>query len=156
MRLILLFILGHFIMSAAVAETLSGPIKVLDAASLRIGQTVVTLNAIAAPQPDDRCPLRSVTIRCGRIATTALMDLTAGARVKCKTHGKPNAKGVYVATCKANGYDLSKGMIYTGWARPGKGAPAQYRKVEASAKKRGRGLWRGEFPDAVNEAAANR
>ncbi len=153
MRLILLVILGHMFAFPALAETLSGPVKVIDAANMEIGGNLVRLNGIAAPKPGDRCPLRSVTIKCGRIATTALMDMTAGAKVLCETHGDPNDKGIYRATCKANGYDLSEGMIYTGWARPAKGAPAHYRRVEAGAKERGRGLWRGEFPDAVNKAA---
>ncbi len=160
MRPIVLFILSLLIMAPlvtpAAAEILSGPVKVIDAANLRFGEQLVRLHGIAAPKPGDRCPLRSVTIRCGRIATTALMDLTAGASVECKTHGDPNAMGVYLATCKANGYDLSEGMVYTGWARPVKGAPAHYRKVEAGARKRGRGLWRGDFPDAVNKAAVSR
>ena len=156
MRLILLFILSHFVVAPAAAEMLSGPVKVIDAANLRVGGQLVRLQGIAAPESGDRCPLRTVTIKCGRIATTALMDLTAGAKVQCEPHGKPNAKGVYLATCKANGYDLSEGMVYTGWARPVKGSPKRYRAIEAGARKRGRGLWRGDFPDAVNKAAATR
>jgi len=165
MRNILLVLLCHLIAAmtatmtatmistGAAAETLSGPVKVIDATNMRVGKQLERLYGIAAPKASDRCPLRSVTIKCDRIATTALMDLTAGAFVECETHGKPDAKGIYLATCKAVGYDLSEGMIHTGWARPVKGAPAHYRAVEAGARKRGRGLWRGEFPDAVNKAA---
>ena len=153
MRLILPLLIGYLIVGPAQAETLSGRVKVIDATNMRVGQQLVRLYGIAAPKASDRCPLRSVTIKCGRIATTALMDLTAGAKVICEFHGDPNAKGIHLATCKANGYDLSEGMIHTGWARPIKGAPAHYRAIEAGAKKRGRGLWRGEFPDAVNKAA---
>jgi endonuclease YncB( thermonuclease family) len=153
MRLILPLLIGYLIVGPAQAETLSGRVKVIDATNMRVGQQLVRLYGIAAPKASDRCPLRSVTIKCGRIATTTLMDLTAGAKVICESHGDPNAKGIHLATCKANGYDLSEGMIHTGWARPIKGAPAHYRAIEAGAKKRGRGLWRGEFPDAVNKAA---
>ena len=156
MRLILLLILSQIIVASAAAEMLSGPFTVIDAANLRVAGQLVRLQGIAAPKPGDRCPFRNVTIQCGRIATTALLDLTAGASVSCQTHGGPDAKGVHLATCTANGYDLSEGMVHTGWARPAKGAPAHYRKVEASARKRGRGLWRGEFPAAVNKAAAKR
>jgi endonuclease YncB( thermonuclease family) len=156
MRLIVLFILSQLLVAPAAAESLSGPVKVIDAANLRVGGQLVRLHGIAAPMPGDRCALRGVTMRCGRIATTALMDLTAGASVQCQTHGKPSAEGIYLATCKANGYDLSEGMVYTGWARPAKGAPSRYRDIEAGARKRGRGLWRGDFPDAVNKAAVSR
>lgn len=157
MRPIFLFLLSQmFAVVATVtvgAETLSGPVKVLDATNMRVGTQLVRLYGIAAPTAGDRCALRTVTIKCGRIATTALMDLTAGVEVTCETHGDPNDKGVHLATCKAKGYDLSEGMVYTGWARPIKGAPAHYAQVEAGAKKRGRGLWKGKFPDAVNKAA---
>ncbi|MBT3170743.1 MAG: thermonuclease family protein [Rhodospirillaceae bacterium] len=142
MRLILLFILSHFVVAPAAAEMLSGPVKVIDAANLRVGGQLVRLQGIAAPESGDRCPLRTVTIKCGRIATTALMDLTAGAKVQCETHGKPNAKGVYLATCKANGYDLSEGMVYTGWAEADGTQMSRYAAFELDARSAPRGMWR--------------
>ncbi|MDE0941984.1 MAG: thermonuclease family protein [Alphaproteobacteria bacterium] len=160
MRIVLLFILSHLIVvpapSETLAETLSGPVKVIDAGSLRIAGQTVRLRGIATPAADDRCPFRTVTIACGRVATTALMDLTAGAEVECDIPDDSDRSRTIGATCQASGYDLSEGMVYTGYARPIKGAPARYREVEAAARKRKRGLWRGEFPDAVNEAASKR
>ena len=94
MRLILPLLIGYLIVGPAQAETLSGRVKVIDAINMRVGQQLVRLYGIAAPKTSDRCPLRSVTIKCGRIATTALMDLTAGAKVICESHGDPNAKGI--------------------------------------------------------------
>ncbi|MBT4045578.1 MAG: hypothetical protein HOK21_01980 [Rhodospirillaceae bacterium] len=153
----LLLILSHLIIAPAPfapahAETLSGPIKVIDAGSLRIAGQTIRLRGIATPTPDDRCPFRNVTIACGRVATTALMDLTAGTEVICELPDDSNRSSTLWATCKAKGYDLSEGMIYTGYARATKSAPAHYRQVEAASRKRKRGLWRGDFPDAVNDA----
>jgi len=153
MRLILLFFVGHLIVAPAMAVTISGPVKVINAATLKVGGQLIRLSGIAAPKPGDECTLRNATIPCGRVATTALMDLTAGVEVRCQTHDGANAKGIVLATCTAGGYDLSEGMIYTGWARPDKAASPRYRAVEKAAQKRRRGLWRGEFPRAVNEAA---
>lgn len=156
MRLILLLVLSHLIVGPAMAGTISGPATVIDAATLSVGGQVVRLKGIAVPKPGDRCPLRNVTIRCGHVAKSALEDLTAGAVVHCRTHGVSNRQGAVSATCTAGDYDLAEGMIYTGWARPDKSATARYREVEKSARKRKRGLWHGEFPDAVNRAAGRR
>ncbi|MDA1098163.1 MAG: thermonuclease family protein [Proteobacteria bacterium] len=156
MRLILLFVLSHLIIAPTLAGTISGPVEVIDAATLRVGGKIVRLSGIAAPGPDDQCTLRGMNFACGRVATTALMDLTAGAEVSCQTHGPSGVSGVILATCAASGYDLSEGMIYTGWARPDQRATARYHEVEKSARNRRRGLWRGEFPKAVNNAVVSR
>jgi endonuclease YncB( thermonuclease family) len=155
MKLILLFVLSHLIIGPALAGTLSGPVEVIDAATLRIGGQTVRLSGIAAPKPGDHCAMRGMTIPCGRVATTALKDLTAGMVVSCQTRGQPR-RGVVMATCTADDYDLAEGMIYTGWARPDKRAAARYREVEKAARKHRRGLWRGEFPKSVNRAAVSR
>jgi endonuclease YncB( thermonuclease family) len=79
MRNILLVLLCHLIAAmtttmtatmiatGAAAETLSGRVKVIDATNMRVGKQLVRLYGIAAPKASDRCPLRSVTIKCGRI-----------------------------------------------------------------------------------------
>ena len=156
MRIILLFVLSHLIVFPALAGNLSGPVKVIDAATLRVGEHTVRLHGIVTPLPGDHCKLANKTIPCGRVAATALMDLTAGTPARCQTHGKPGADGIVTATCTAAGYDLSEGMIYTGWARPNNKATARYREVEIAARTRKRGLWRGEFPAAVNRVAVSR
>lgn len=91
MGFILPLILSYLVVVPAAAETLSGWVKVIHTANLRIGGQLVRQNGVAAPKPDDRCLLRSVTIKCGWIDTTGLMDLTTGASVTCETNGKPNA-----------------------------------------------------------------
>ena len=122
MRLILLFALGCLIVGPAVAMRVSGPAKVIDAETLRLGGQLIRLSGIAAPKPGGQCAMRKATIPCGRGATAALMDLTAGAEVRCQTHAGANPKGIMLATCTASDHDLSEGMIYTGWARPDKRA----------------------------------
>lgn len=138
---------------AVTAETLAGAVKVIDATTLSVAGQVVRLHGIKAPAAGDVCPFRDRTIPCGEVAATALMDLTAGARVTCESHGLVD--GVKVATCSAGGYDLSEGMVYTGWARPLAGAPARYLAAQKKAQRRNNGLWQGQFPNAVNRAAKN-
>ena len=160
MRLILLFMLIHLIIAPALPGTLSGPVKVIDVTTMRVGTHVARLSDIAAPQPGDRCRVPGKTIPCGLVATTALMDLTADAEAVCKTRGDPHdfprAGSIALATCTAGGYDLSEGMIYMGWAQPNNMATDRYRNVEAGARNRKRVLWRGEFPASVDKAAVSR
>jgi endonuclease YncB( thermonuclease family) len=151
MRRILLLLSLPLAIASAKAEPIIGPAKVIDAATLRVAGQVFRLHGIAVPAPGDDCPMRGRTIPCGKVAATALMDLTAGAKVRCTPRAE--AAGATVATCTAGGYDLSEGMVYTGWARPTAAAPARYREVERGARKRQRGLWRGDFPAAVLAAA---
>ena len=132
------------------ANTLSGPFEILDAETIRISGHKVTLIHIATPRPGETCPFKSRTIECGRIATTALLDLTAGAKVTCRfMQGSQK-----LARCWANGYDLSEGMIYTGWGRALSTAPEYLHKIERRAKSRQRGLWQGKFPPSVEKALA--
>ncbi len=50
-----------------------------------------------------------------------------------------------VAVCSADGYDLSRNMVYTGWALADRGVTERYVPVEQEAREAKHGLWRGEF-----------
>ncbi len=150
MKRVLGLMLGLAVLPATAAQ-LSGEARVEDAATLSIDGHRVRLYGIAAPVPGDMCPLRGTRIDCGHIAATALMDLVAGARVRCEILDADPAPPL--ARCLSDGYDLSEGMVYTGWARPLPGAPANLREAEARAREGRHGLWRGAFPPAVDEAS---
>lgn len=126
---------------AAIAAELSGPFEVVDAGTIAIAGQQVRLYGIRTPAPDAQCAFRQKTIPCGRVARSALLDLTAGARIRCTAVGE-DGHGRTTAICRANGYDLSEGMVYTGWARA---VSARYKRFEADSKARRRGLWQGEF-----------
>ena len=127
--------------ASAMAAELSGPFEIIDAGTIAIAGQQVRLRGIRPPAPDAECAFREKTIPCGRVARAALLDLTAGARVRCTTTGR-DGRGRTTAICRANGYDLSEGMVYTGWARA---ADARYRRFEADSRQRRRGLWQGAF-----------
>lgn len=100
---------------------------------------------IDAPEPTQQCTLANGRpYNCGRIATTALMDLLAGASVQCRPT-KKSENGCAVAYCKADGFDLSANMVHTGWALAAPNARGRYTTIEGKAKARKRGLWRGKF-----------
>lgn len=102
------------------------------------------LAGIDAPEPGQTCRLKERSYDCGRISATALMDLTAGVSVRCVPLGKAT-NGLMQATCYAGDYDLSEGMVYTGWALADPANGKKYRRLQESARKARRGLWRGEF-----------
>lgn len=100
---------------------------------------------IDAPEPAQQCTLpNGKSYNCGRIATTALMDLLAGASVQCRPT-KKYLNGCAIAYCKADGFDLSANMVHTGWALAAPKARGRYTTIEGKAKAGKRGLWRGRF-----------
>jgi len=103
------------------------------------------LTGVDAPDPGQRCTLQNgKTYDCARIATTALMDLLAGASVQCQPTGIKRMDCA-VARCTADGFDLSGNMVHTGWALadPVEGIP--YLRKQELARTRRHGLWRGTF-----------
>ena len=106
------------------------------------GQTVILngqyfrLTGIAAPKPGFQCVIRGNALDCGGIARAALLDLMAGSQIECSSA----SAGRY--RCTANGYDLSEGMVYVGWAVPLANAPAKYKQELGRAQARNHGLWR--------------
>jgi endonuclease YncB( thermonuclease family) len=74
---------------------------------------------------------------CGRIARAGLMDLTAGGQVTCvPAPGHPGT-----SLCRSDGYDLSEGMVHTGWAQASPDAPRHLEELMIVACRHGRGLW---------------
>jgi len=85
-----------------------------------------------------------IVFGCVRIAATALLDLTPGARIRCRTTGETRNQCA-IAVCDADGYDLSQGMMYTGWALAKPVTGASYKPFEETAQKNRHGLWAGQF-----------
>lgn len=138
-------------MAGILATTISVRAANAEPANAVAGDIIATggkqycLFGVDAPEPGQRCTLPSgKTFNCGRIATTALMDLLAGASVRCRPTGQTR-QGCAIARCEADGFDLSANMVHTGWALAGPGAPPQFRELQTRAKRRRNGLWRGQF-----------
>lgn len=122
------------------------PIEVVSAETLRIGGRLYRLNGVDAPEPEQRCWLAPRLYPCGEIAEAALMDLVAGAsEVRCEVLEGTRGDGAIPARCFSDGYDLSEGMAYTGWAMADPQTGERYRPFQQDAEKARRGLWRGRF-----------
>ena len=113
--------------------------------TIELAGTRYCLGGIDAPEPGQSCRLTTgKTYDCGRIATTALMDLVAGTVVQCKTAGV-RADGCPIAQCAVEGFDLSANMVHTGWALADPTSGARYKSIQGKAKQARRGLWQGTF-----------
>ncbi len=117
---------------------------VLDGDTVELDGQVIDLAGIDAPEFGQECRRGDVVVDCGMIARTQLLDLTAAAEVVCDLEGVAQRAGwPMVTVCRAGGYDLSEGMLHTGWALASLGAkiPERYRSVADSAQQARRGLW---------------
>ncbi len=126
------------------AQEITGSPTVVSGEILEVGGTRLRLAGIDAPEPGQTCSVNNRSYDCGRISATALMDLTAGVEVRCAPDAD-RAETPAIATCFAGGYDLSEGMVYTGWALADPRSGQRYKDLEKGAEKARRGLWKGTF-----------
>ena len=102
---------------------------------LAISGKQIHLANIKSPPARLRCTWRNRALDCGTLATAGLADLIAGANVICT----PAASGR--SRCTSNGYDISYGLIHSGWAIPANTAPQNYKTKMLKARQHKRGLW---------------
>jgi len=127
--------------SAGLAATdVVGSAAVADGRTLTVAGQSFQLLGIAVPAPGALCQRQDRPFDCGKVATSQLADLTVGATVRCVPVGNADA-GHRLARCSVDGYDLSGGMVYTGWARADRNQTDRFDGTEAEARRAGRGLW---------------
>ena len=141
--LILAAVVFHDFVAAAGAADISGTARVIDARTMEVAGHKLRLFGIAPPAPGQVCRWPNKDIPCGRIAATALMDLVFTATVVCRRNGRTDTDGVAIATCRADGFDVGRNMVHTGWARAVPDLEPSYVPVERAAEKAKRGVWRG-------------
>ncbi len=125
----------------------AGPPRVINGDTLAVQGRVIRLYGIDAPELGQACRIGARAYDCGRIARTALLDLTAGVTVSCQlAPASPEAGAeVRIGRCRADGHDLSEGMAYTGWALALRPVSERYVAFEDRARAARRGLWKGRF-----------
>lgn len=115
----------------------AGSADVLNGGRLTVDGVTHVLYGIKSPALGEQCQLRGKSRDCGVLARAGLKDLTAGATVICK----PSKVAPDASKCLSDGYDLSEGMVYTGWAVPLPAAPQRLHKLMKRAKTKRHGMW---------------
>lgn len=95
----------------------AGQAAVVDGATLRIGDRVVTLLGVDAPPRGQTCQAGAETVDCGAAAAAALARLVRDRVVDCQLFGEDRS-GREQAICQAAGTELNRAQLADGWARP--------------------------------------
>ena len=111
-------------------------VAVIDGDTLKLEGHVIRLRGVEAPDRGDRC---RGGMDCGGAATAALAGLVRDRRIECAL-GDHDSAGRPYAACRADGNDLSRAIVASGWARAQPGAP-DLADLELRARRQRAGLW---------------
>jgi endonuclease YncB( thermonuclease family) len=136
-------------------EKVEGTAQVVDGDEIRVGDSVLRLYGIAAPD---------LSGRLGPEARVALDGLVNGQRVNCQVFGK-TPQGDAFGQCQAGDADPAESLLSRGLAavyRSGnnndsiqQALSSKYDAAEAAARKQQLGLWQPPAPAANPQAAAD-
>jgi endonuclease YncB( thermonuclease family) len=116
----------------------SAQVAVLDGETLRVQQTVVRLDGIAAPPRGHQCQRPDGSaFDCGAASAEALAALVRDRKVACELKGEDHMEHP-LGICQADGQNLNQAQVASGWARAGQ---ASLGSEEESARAQRRGLW---------------
>jgi endonuclease YncB( thermonuclease family) len=115
-----------------------------DGDSLMVGGREVRLFGIDAPEWDQICKRGGQDWACGQVAASELEKLVSGKDVSCIAVDT-DAHGRTVAQCTANGVDVNRAMVASGYAVAYRHYSTAYVSAEETAKAYRRGIWAGTF-----------
>ena len=144
MRALALAAAGLLLACPVLAQTISGPARVIDGDTIDISGQRVRLHGIDAPEKAQTCRIEGVPWVCGVAAWGELVQLVAGQDVTCDTRDI-DRYGRTVAVCTADGEDINAAMVAQGWALADRQFSVDYVAQEGEAREARRGLWAGEF-----------
>lgn len=130
------------------ATVLGGVATVIDGDTLDIDGERIRLEGIDAPEADQTCgggP--SGSWDCGRAATNHLRSLVRGKHVGCETAGR-DIYGRVLGSCRASGRNINAEMVRSGHAWAFVRYSLRYQALEAEARGKRIGIWKGEAEPA--------
>ena len=135
---------------------LRGPVeRVIDGDTLVVDGRTVRLWGIDAPELSQTCggePVEPVW-DCGRRSRLLLQALVGSAPIVCEARARH--RGRIVAVCAVRGRDLAAAMVSAGMALDDATySHGRYSREQATARREGRGLWRGPFETPRNHRDA--
>ena len=131
--------------TAAEPVTLAGTAAVIDGDTFRIGETVVRLADVNAPELAQRCEGGpSALRRCGAYVANALEKRIGGREVRCAVR-EIDQYDRRISTCEVAGEDLSSWLVSEGLALAYRRFSDRFVPEEEAARAAGRGLWQTDF-----------
>ena len=143
MRLLSGIVFSASVVTPAAALDLSGPAIIGDGDTFRIGEQVIRLNGIDAPENGQNCKRGSRSYNCGAKAENMLWSLLRYG-VTC-TGSTFDDYDRLLADCRAGGLDVSAEMVRSGWALAYRRYSTAYVGEEDDARAEAVGMWAGSF-----------
>jgi endonuclease YncB( thermonuclease family) len=130
---------------AAEPEVVAGAAAVIDGDTFKIGETVVRLFDVDAPELAQSCAGGPARLRpCGAYVADALAERLAGREVRCAVL-KLDQYDRRVARCEVNGEGLSEWLVAHGLAMVFRRYSDRFIEEEDAARAAGIGLWQTDF-----------
>lgn len=129
----------------------SGPVRVIDGDTVRIGAVTVRLEGIDAPEGGQECWRDGAAYDCGRTATEALETLLAHPDAVCEISGKDKYRRMLghcwtsEAARVAKQASVNADMVRLGHAIAYRFFSLAYVAQEDEARDAKRGIWAGQF-----------
>lgn len=129
---------------AETEATLSGPARALDGDRLQMGETVVRLWGIDAPELEQSCVRAGAFWPCGRKAYDHLAAFLDGQIVTCRVMPE-SLPSRTVGKCAVHGLDVAAELATRGFAMVPPNGTQYYIPNRNEGRTRGAGLWSGVY-----------
>ena len=137
-------VLATLLLSSIATADLTGAAQVTDGDTIKIGNTIIRLHGIDAPEKHQKCEKYGQTWACGRASTELLLSLINSQVIVCKGAIKDRYKRL-IAVCYVDQTNLNAAMVDAGLALAYRKYSSDYVLNEEKAKVNGEGMWAGEF-----------
>jgi endonuclease YncB( thermonuclease family) len=139
-------ILAVLLLASAVSAQADvvGIARVIDGDTIVVDGEHVRLQGLDAPETERTCTAYGQQWPCGRTAAEWLRECLRGRQVECVGHTRDRYSRL-LAVCYAGGESINDRLVREGWALDYRKYSSDYLAAEAEAKRRGAGVWRGEF-----------
>lgn len=122
---------------------LTGPVRVVDGDTIRLGEHRIRLHGIDAPESDQAClDPQGAPWACGDAATERLADLIGNDPVHCTQRDIDRFQRI-IGECFAGGTNLNAALVAEGLAFAYRRFSMDYAALEDEAREAGRGIWAG-------------
>ncbi len=122
-----------------------GPVRVLSGDTLVMGDQIIRMYGIAAPDIKQNCAARDGRgYRCGQQSAKWLSDWLLDNQVECHII-KDDGQGSLIGVCLIGQYDIAAAIVNAGWAVAYPQETQVYQAYQEQASVNRRGLWDGKF-----------